>query len=61
MSFAGLKLHNSFPCIPDLLSLLVCLFYPLCVSAVTFDSEDKDKLEDCGGPSCSSKDDGLIR
>ena len=38
-------------------SVLVCLFCPLCVSVVTFDSEDKDKLEGCGGPSCSSKDD----
>ena len=42
-------------------SVLVCLFCPLCVSVVTFDSEDKDKLEGCGGPSCSCKDDGLIR
>ena len=42
------------------LSLLVCLFCPLCVSVVTFGSEDKDKLEGCGGPSCSSKDGGLI-
>ena len=38
-------------------SLFVCHFCPLCVSVVTFDSEDKDKLEICGGPSCSSKDD----
>ena len=43
------------------LSMLVCLFCPLCFSVVTFDSEDRDKLEGCGGPSCSSKDDGLIR
>ena len=42
-------------------SVLVCLFCPLCVSVVTFDSEDKDKLEGCGGPSCSCKDDSLIR
>ena len=28
---------------------------------VTFDSEDKDKLEGSGGPSYSYKDDGLIR
>ena len=42
-------------------SVLVCLFCPLCVSVVTFHSEDKDKLEGCGGPSCSCKDDGLIR
>jgi len=61
MSFAGLKVHSCFPCIPDLLSLLVCLFCPLCVSVVTFDSKDKDKREVCGGSSCSSKDDGLIR
>ena len=39
------------------LSLLVCLFCPLCVSVVTFDSEDKDEVEGFGGPSCSSKDD----
>ena len=61
MSFVGLKVHSCFPCIPDLLSLLVCLFCPLCVSVVTFDSKDKDKCEVCGGSSCSSKDDGLIR
>ena len=61
MSFAGLKVHSCFPCIPDLLSLLVCLFCPLCVSVVTFDSKDKDKHEVCGGSSCSSKDDDLIR
>ena len=42
-------------------SVLVCLFCPLCVSVVTFGSEDEDKLEGCGGPSCSCKDDGLIR
>ena len=42
-------------------SVLVCLFCPLCVSVVTFDSEDNDKLEGCGGPSCSCKDDGLVR
>ena len=32
-------------------------FCPLCVSVVTFDSEDKDEVEGFGGPSCSSKDD----
>ena len=37
--------------------VLVCLFCPLCVSVVTFDSEDKDEVEGFGGPSCSSKDD----
>ena len=41
--------------------MLVCLFCPLCDSVVTFASEDKDKLEGCGGPSCSCKDDGLIQ
>jgi len=42
-------------------SVLVCLFCPQCVSVVTFDSEDKDKREVCGGSSCSSKDDVLMR
>ena len=44
------------------MSFCVMVFFcPLYVSVVTFDSEDKNKLEGCGGPSCSCKDDGLIR